>query len=65
MRKLTPDEEHALAVLEKHGSYCPSFSEFNFGYMEGRVIRILDSLVRKKRAWREVTDGPPRYHPIA
>jgi len=23
MRKLTPDEEHALAVLQKHESYCP------------------------------------------
>ncbi len=64
MRKLTPDEEHALAVLTKHGSYCPSVSEFNYGDMERRVIATMDSLVRKKRATVEMTDDGPRYHAI-
>jgi hypothetical protein len=55
MRKLTPDEEHALAVLTKHGSYCPP-DDFP------KLTRLLDSLVKKKRATVEVTDGGNRYH---
>lgn len=55
MRKLTPDEEHALAVLKKHESYCPP-DDFP------KLARLLDSLVKKKRAWVEVTDAGPRYH---
>lgn len=55
MRKLTPDEQHALAVLTKHGSYCPP-GDFP------KLSRLLDSLVKKKRATVEMTDDGPRYH---
>ena len=55
MRKLTPDEQHALAVLTKHGSYCPP-ADFP------KLSRLLDSLVKKKRATVEMTDDGPRYH---
>ena len=54
MRKLSPDEEHALAVLTKHESYCPP-GDFP------KLSRLLDSLVRKKRATVEMTDDGPRY----
>ena len=60
MRRLTPDEEHALAVLTKYGSWCPGK-----GVSEGAaaaVVAALDSLVKKKRATVEMTDDGPRYH---
>jgi len=60
MKKLTPDEEHALAVLRKYGSWCPGR-----GMSEGaaaKVVAALDTLVKKKRATVEMTDDGPRYH---
>ena len=60
MRKLTPDEEHALAVLRKHGSFCPG--------MEARVpllMHVLDRLVKKHRATVEMTDDGPKFTAVA
>ncbi len=64
MRKLTPDEEHALEVLTKHGSFCPGdiIGAPPEGYTE--FIEAIKGLVKKKRAWVEATDGGPRYHPL-
>lgn len=55
MRKLTTDEEHALAVLRKHESYCPP-GDFP------KLRRLLDSLVKLRYATVEMTDDGPRYH---
>lgn len=57
MRKLTVEEEHALAVLKGHGSFCPPNS-----YAFPKLTAVLDSLVKKKRATVEMTDDGPRYH---
>ncbi len=59
MRKLTPDEEHALAVLTKHGSWCPGERVW---INHSSAIAVLDSLVKKKRATVEMTQDGPRYH---
>lgn len=59
MRKLTPDEEHALAVLTKHGSYCPPWDVSGDAL---QFVTILQSLVKKKRVRVEHTDGGFRYH---
>lgn len=62
MRKLTPDEEHALAVLTKHVRGLV-IDESYLETAEWRSTKaVLDELVRKKRAWVEPTDGGPRYH---
>jgi hypothetical protein len=57
MRKLTPDEEHALAMLNKHGGFCPGLD-----VRLPLLTYVLDSLVKKKRATVELTDDGPRYH---
>lgn len=63
MRKLTPDEEHALAVLRERGPITPGLSA---GWDPYALVReILDSLVKKKRATVEMTDDGPRYHASA
>lgn len=63
MKKLLPIEEQALEVLIEHGSICPGdVSASKAGYI---VKSVLDSLVKKKRAYTEETDDGPRYHPMS
>lgn len=58
MKKLTVTEEHALYILNRDGSACPGSSDdFRVAFFR----RVLDSLVRKKRATVEATDDGPRY----
>jgi hypothetical protein len=59
MRKLTPDEEHALAVLRKHESYCPPWDVSGDALV---FVSILQGLVKKKRVRVEEVDGGFRYH---
>lgn len=59
MRKLTPEEEYALFVLSTHGSICPSNAD-----AVPALVRLLDGLVKKKRATVEMTDAGPRYHAL-
>jgi hypothetical protein len=63
MKKLTPDETHALIVLSKYSSYCPGLGTED----EVRAVRkALDSLVRKGRASIiEVADEGPVYRVAA
>jgi hypothetical protein len=56
MRKLTPQEERALFVLATHGSFCPGMEMRN-----PALMKVLDGLVKKKRATVEMTDDGPRY----
>lgn len=59
MRKLTQDEEHALAVLKKHGSYCPGDLTL---HTVPDLKDILEGLRKKRRVTVEMTDDGPRYH---
>lgn len=58
MRKLTFTEEAALYFLERDGSYCPGNETDAKRLM---VRKVLDGLVKKKRATVEMTDDGPRY----
>jgi len=58
MRKLTETEEWSLQVLRTHGPCGPLGDERS----DHELRRVLDSLVKKKRATVEMTDDGPRYH---
>ncbi len=62
MRKLTPDEEHALAVLTKHARGFVVDADYLTDPAWRKTKTVLDELVRKKRAVAEQTDGGVRYH---
>jgi hypothetical protein len=58
MRKLTPIEETALAILEREGPLCPGIEND----MPRLVVRsVFDGLAKKKRVAVEMTDDGPRY----
>lgn len=60
MRKLTDTEQNAINWLNRVGSIC--FNAQSNGFVEDEVRSVLDSLVKKKRAYVEPTDDGPRYH---
>ena len=61
MRKLTPIEESAYAVLQREGSILVADDELT--PVSRKLVKdALDGLVKKKRAAVEVTDAGPRYH---
>lgn len=62
MRKLTHDEEHALAVLRRHTKGFLVDADDLTDPAWRKTKGVLDELVRKKRAVVEVTDGGVRYH---
>jgi len=57
--KLSSDEEHALSVLRKHGSYCPGDITLQ---TVPDLKAILEGLRKKKYVTVEMTDDGPRYH---
>jgi hypothetical protein len=59
MRKLTLTEQAAMYFLERDGPLCPGLDATSAASQ--KVIRVLDSLVKKKRAVVEMTDDGPRY----
>lgn len=61
MRKLTPVEETALETLRREGSVLVAGDELQ-PVAQKLLTDIFDSLVKKKRAVAEVTDGGIRYH---
>lgn len=63
MRKLTPIEESAYQVLCREGSVHVGRDDLQPGAREV-MLRIMDALVKKKRATVEATDDGPRYHPV-
>lgn len=63
MKKLMPIEQQALDVLVEKGSIC--LGDVSTSFSGGMVQSVLDSLVKKKRAYIEPTDDSPRYHPTA
>ncbi len=67
MRKLTNDEDFALALLEKHGGWCPGddayfSSDASTEHERRRFISVLKSLMRKKRVVAEDTQDGPKFH---
>ena len=62
MRKLTPNEDLAARLLDKHGPLIPgdSFAEWS---RHGLII-ALDGLVKKRHATVQNTDDGPRYQLI-
>jgi len=61
MRKLTPIEESAYAVLQREGSILIGDDELT--PVSRKLVKdALDGLVKKKRAVVEMTDAGPRYH---
>lgn len=61
MRKLTDTEEKAYAVLQRNGSVL--LNNFDAQPITHFMLKeVFDSLVKKKRAVVEVTDGGNRYH---
>jgi predicted nucleic acid-binding OB-fold protein len=63
MRKLNDFEQSALDVLRREGSVLVSSDDLQPVARE-TLTRILDSLVKKKRAVVEATDAGPRYHAL-
>lgn len=63
MRRLTPNEDLAARLLEKHGALVPG-DQFTEWSRHGLVL-ALDGLVRKKRATVELTDDGPRYEMVS
>ncbi len=61
MRKLTPIEESAYAVLVREGSVLVAGDDLK-PVAQHLLRSVLDSLVKKKRAVVEMTDAGPRYH---
>lgn len=61
MRKLTPIEEVAYANLIREGSVLISGDELQ-PVAQKMLTGVFDSLVKKKRAVAEQTDGGVRYH---
>jgi hypothetical protein len=61
MRKLTDIEEAALATLRREGSVLISGDELQ-PVAQTLLTNVFDSLVKKKRAVVEMTDGGVRYH---
>ena len=61
MRKLTPIEENAYAILQREGSVLIGDGDL-MPDAHAVMTRVFDSLVRKKRAVVEATDAGPRYH---
>lgn len=63
MRKLTELEESAYRALCREGSVLVAGDELQPIAQEA-LRRVMDGLVKKKRATVEATDAGPRYHPI-
>ena len=61
MRKLTPPESALLDVLRSEGSILLSPDDLQ-PVSQKLMADLFDSLVKKKRAVAEVTDGGVRYH---
>lgn len=61
MRKLTPIEETALDNLRREGSVLIAGDELQ-PVAQRMLTNVFDSLVKKKRATAEQTDGGVRYH---
>lgn len=60
MRKLTPEERNACVFLAYHGNaYQPDDNDWSAEAIE--VRKMLDMLVKKKRAYVEPTDAGPIY----
>lgn len=59
MKKLSPDEQHALIILSKYPSFAPGLGN---DVVTSAVRRALDMLVRKGRVEIvEVADAGPVY----
>lgn len=63
MRKLTPGEAALLDVLRQEGSILLSPDGLE-PVAQKFMADLFDSLVKKKRAVAEVTDGGVRYHAL-
>lgn len=63
MRKLSAEEQNAVNFLRRSGPYTPGHDYSGLHEnVTSELRRILDGLVRKKRATVEMTDDGPRYH---
>lgn len=63
MKHLTPIEETALENLRREGSVLIAGDELQ-PVAQTLLTIVFDSLVKKKRAVIEVTDGGNRYHAL-
>lgn len=63
MRKLTPIEQTAYDVLRSEGSVLIGTDDLQ-PISRQAMLRIMDALVKKKRATVEATDDGPRYYPL-
>lgn len=63
MKKLTPIEEGAYQVLCREGSVRIGSDDLSPAAREV-MLRIMNTLVKKKRATIEATDDGPRFHPV-
>jgi hypothetical protein len=63
LRKLTPIEEAAYAVIQAEQSVIIAGDELRAD-VQVLMQRTFDSLVKKKRAVAEQTDGGVRYHAL-
>lgn len=63
MRKLSAIEEAAYQVLCDQGSIHIGADDLQ-PISRTSLLRIMDALVKKKRATVEATDDGPRYHPV-
>jgi hypothetical protein len=61
VRKLTPIEETAYENLKREGSVLIAGDELQ-PIAQKMLTSVFDSLVKKKRAVAEPTDGGVRYH---
>ncbi len=63
MRKLTPIEEAAYSALQREGAVLVAGDELQ-PVAQKLLSGVFDSLVKKKRAVAELTDGGVRYHAL-
>lgn len=62
MRKLTDIEQNAVNFLSRVVSYCPGTDARGLdGATTAEIRKVLDALVRKKRATADATDDGPVY----
>lgn len=60
MKKLTDIEVNACRFLAREGSYSPGLVWDTAAVRE--ILNVMDSLVKKKRAFTEDTDDGPVFH---
>ena len=63
MRKLSLIEETAYQVLCEQGSVLIGGDDLQ-PISRNAMLRIMDALVKKKRATVEATDDGPRFYPV-